>query len=173
MRYFKLTLFLLGFLIVLLGGNSMENRDQALEDCLSQLQGKFDVIKNPTYPNGYPLPSEGDMLEIENKLGYSLPEALKNFYRVAGNLQLEGFEPADPTHGCNSELYNLIQDCQKKMKILNKSEWLPFCSANGLTDFFCIHIPTGKIHRYVAGSGFEKKEVYLNFSDWATKSWLS
>jgi hypothetical protein len=151
----------------------MENKDQNLEGCLSQLQEKFAVIKNSTYPNGYPLPSERDMLEIENKLGSSLPEGLRNFYKFAGNLQLEGFEPADPTHGCKSDLYNLIQDCRKKMKISNKSDWLPFCSANGSGEFFCIHIPTGKIHRYVAHSGFEKKEVYLNFSDWATKSWLS
>lgn len=173
MSYFKFALFFVGFLGFLLGGNSTDNEDQDLDNCLNKLKEKFDIIKNDTYPNGYPIPPELDISAIEIKLGYTLPESLKKLYRAAGNLQFEGFEPADPTGGDRSELYNLIRDCQEKMKVPNKSEWLPFCATNGLVEFFCINVSTGEIRRYVVRDGFEKREAYSNLSHWIKKSWLS
>ena len=169
MRLLKLALLLGGFLGVLLGAGSMENNE---DQFLSSLKEKFPVITNKKYISGYPLATHADISEIESKLNHPLPKSLKNFYMVAGNLRLENFEPAVPNGGVESELYQLILKCQAKMKGNASGEWIPFCAANGLVEFFCIHRGTGNIRRYVVPEGFEENEIYQDICDWISNKIL-
>jgi hypothetical protein len=170
MGYFKLPLFFVGFLGLLLGANSMEDD---LPSYLKKILDEATVIKNRKFLDGLPLPTTEDFDAIEKETGRKIPAPLRQFYEVAGNLRLEAFRPEHPYGGSESQLCKMIKNVQEKMQgsnvIYQLGDWFPFSGMNGWAEIACIYIPTGAIYLYVFPSGMDEKEIFPTFEAWAEK----
>lgn len=146
--------------------------DPGLKDALEALKLRFPVFQNSKFPNGRPLPTEQDLVELEGALlrsPWKLPDSLREFYKAVGNLRLPLFIMKTPHGGAQSSLYYLIREGHDKGL---PKEWLSFCQCDG-NDWFCMNLMTGRIRQFTFLPQVEGHDEYKNLSTWIKRWWLS
>lgn len=142
---------------------------------LEVLKTNLVVLQNNLFPEGRPLPTEKDFVDIEAGLGVLLPNSLKEFYRAVGNRQFTRLTIATPHNGTKSNLYSLIREKHAEGM---PQEWIPFCKIDE-DNFFGIN-QQGMICRfyacYLSSSNsfqFKKddKEAYESLCLWIINKW--
>ena len=133
----KLSCFLLIFTIIFSSfsaaqsSESSQDYEEKLIRTLNDIKQKCEFLVNKNFEA---LPTENDLLLLEKKLGYELPQSLKLFHLYLGNLVFGEIDTQPTAHNdkekgnYDSELYRYFVE---RYKDGITDTWIPFCTING------------------------------------------
>jgi hypothetical protein len=140
--------------------------EENLNDVLDQVKKYAKSLPNKTHPA---LPTQGDIIFLEQSLELQLPECLKQFHLKCGNLCFKVIFPTIHNNSQGEEYQSELSDFIYEGHRIGVPETLiPFCHYG---DYVCINPQTNAVQYFSRSKIFEKSKPQP-FADWLKETLL-